>query len=190
MPVGFVLLLLLGILSFVPMLAAIWSRPESGNPAVSNGEDRVGLAWAAVFSLLFGIPLWLVLGGLLRIAARYGQMPSEATFYAVVLWAVAACAAWGSALAYFDFKGGWSILVPALLPPLIAGYATWVRLPLLVAFTSPKRASFIGLGAIALVAAAAVPLGWLDAALFPAQVARFEQETEAADAQAAVESAH
>lgn len=188
-PVGFVLLLLLGILFYVPMVAAMWSGPGGGNPAVSSGEDRMGLAWAEFFALLFGIPLWLVLGGLLRIAAKHGQMPSEAAFYAVVLWMLSACAAWASALAYFKFQGGWSVLVPALLPALIAGYAAWVRLPSLVAFMAPKQASFIGLGAIALVAAAAVPLEWLDAALFPARVARAEQEQQAADARAALESA-
>ena len=149
----------------------------------------MGLAWAEVFALLFGVALWLVLGGLLRIATKYGQLPRETAFYAVVLWALAACATWGSTLTYFNFQGGWSVLVPVMLPPLIAGYAIWVRLRLLVTLTSPKRASFIGLGAIALVAAAAVPLGLLDAALFPARVARSEKEMQAADARAAVESA-
>jgi hypothetical protein len=171
------------------MLAAVWGGPGGGNPAASSGEDRIGLAWAEFFALLFGVPLWLVLAGLLRIAATHGHMPSGSAFYAAVLWAIGACAAWGGAVAYFSFQGGWSVLVPALLPPLIAGYAAWMRLPSLAALTSPERASWIGLCAIALVTAAAVPLAALDDIQFPIRVARFGKEMQAADAQAAVESA-
>jgi hypothetical protein len=188
-PAGFVVLLLLGGLLYVPMLGAIWAATEGGNPAVSSGEDRMGLAWVEVFALLFGVPLWLVLGGLLRIAARYGRIPSGTAFHAAVLWAIGAAATWGSALAYFSYRGGWSILVPGLLPPLLAGYAAWARLPSLATLASPKRAHRIGLGAIALVAAAAVPLAVLDDAEFPARVARAEKEMQAVDARAAAESA-
>ena len=171
------------------MLAAIWNGPGGGNPAISSGEDRIGLAWAELFALLFGAALWLVLAGLLWIAVRYGQMPRAAAVYAGVIWVIGACATWGSALTYFSFQGGWSVLVPALLPPLIAGYAAWMRMPRLVALASPSQASWIGLSAIALVAAAAVPLAVLVAAQFPARVARFEKEMQAADARAAVDSA-
>jgi hypothetical protein len=171
------------------MLTAIWGGPSGGNPAVSSGEDRMGLAWAEVFSLLFGIPLWLVLAGMLRNAAKYGRMPAGTGFYAAALWVIGACATWGSALVYFSFQGGWSVLVPALLPPLIAGYAVWMRLPSLAALTSPERASWFGLGAIALAAIAAVPLGFLDQAQFPSRVAQFEKEMQAADARAAVDAA-
>ena len=188
-PVGLALLLLLGSLLYIPMLAAIWNGPGGGNPAISSGEDRIGLAWAEFFALLFGFALWLVLAGLLWIAVRYGQMPRAAAVYAGVLWAIGACATWSGALTYFSFQGGWSVLVPALLPPLIAGYAAWLRLPRLVALASPNQASWIGLSAIALVAAAAVPLAVLDAAQFPARVAHFEKEMQAADARAAVDSA-
>ena len=149
----------------------------------------MGLAWAEVFSLLFGIPLWLVLAGMLRNAAKYGRMPAGTGFYAAALWVIGACATWGSALVYFSFQGGWSVLVPALLPPLIAAYAAWVRLPSLAALASPERANWFGLGAIALVAAAAIPLAVLDDVQFPARVAHFEKQMQAADAQTAVESA-
>lgn len=171
------------------MLGAIWSAADGGNPAVTSGEDRIGLAWSEVFALLFGVPLWLVLAGLLRIAARHGQMPKGATIYAAVLWMLGAAAAWGSALAYFHYRGGWSILVPASLPPLIAGYAAWMRLPMLAALTSPKRASWIGLGAIASVAAAAVPFAALDGIQFPARVATAEKAAQEGDIRAAAESA-
>jgi len=50
---------------YVPVVAAIYGSP-SGDPAVSSGETNYGLGWVEFWEMLFGIPLWLAVGGLRR----------------------------------------------------------------------------------------------------------------------------
>src|SRR5690348_6179221 len=112
--------------------------------------------------------LWIVIGILLRIAVRTGA-PRWAVIGAGVLFPISAIAAFVASAASFDLPGGWSILVPALLPPLLAGWAIWLRSPRLRALVTVERASLAALGAVAVVCAATIPLDIFDRLQMPAR---------------------
>jgi hypothetical protein len=177
-PIGSILLTVAAALLYVPMLMAIYGGPPV-DPRNVGPEDRNGAGIAALFALFFGTLLWIVLGILLRLGATRGDMPRAWGGAAVVIFPLAAFAAWLGAATWFDVPGGWSILVPALLPPLIAAYSLFVRLSALSRRVPPPRAASVGLGAIALVSAAALPLLYLDHAQFPAHAEQRRQDMEA-----------
>jgi len=164
-----VLLLALACVLYVPMIAAIYGSPE-GDPANYSGENRYSVGWDEIFVMLFGIPLWLALGGMLLSAARSGRMPVWVRGWAFLVHIAAAITVWSVFQVYLDADGGVSVIVPALLPPLVAGYAATMRLP---AFSRlpPDRVSKIALAAMGVVMAAAIPLGFLDAQNLPTHVA-------------------
>jgi hypothetical protein len=164
-----VLLLALACVLYVPMITAIYGSPE-GDPANYGSESRYSVGWDEIFVMLFGIPLWLTLGGMLLSAGRSGRMPVWARGWAFLVHIAAAITVWAVTQVYIDADGGASVIVPALLPPLIAGYATAMRLPALSGLP-PDRVSGAVLIACGLVMAAAIPLGMLDLANLPAHVA-------------------
>jgi hypothetical protein len=191
-----VLLLVLACLLYVPAIAAIYGAPQ-GDPANYSGEDRFSVGWAEFFVMLFGIPLWVTLGGLLLSAGRSGSMPDWAKGPSAILHIAAAVAVWAVTLVYIDADGGVSVLVPALLPLLIALYAAALRLPGLASRLSPDRVCRIAFAAGAIVMAAAIPLGYLDeqnlSAHVAADAARFDaviakQQTDSAKARAEEEA--
>jgi hypothetical protein len=164
-----VLLLALACVLYVPMIMAIYGAPQ-GDPASYSGEDRYSVGWVELCVMLFGIPLWLTLGGMLLSAARSGRMPVWARGWAFLVHIAAAITVWTVFQVYIDADGGVSVIVPALLPPLIAGYATTMRLPALSRLP-PDGVSKIALAAMGVVMAAAIPLGMFDLANLPAHVA-------------------
>ena len=163
-------MLVLACLLYVPTIAAIYGAPQ-GDPANYNGEDRFSVAWAEFFVMLFGIPLWVTLGGLLLSAGRSGRMPVWARGPSAILHIAAAITVWAVTQVYIDADGGVSVVVPALLPPLIAGYAAAMRLPALARRLSPELVSRLAFVAGGVLIAAAIPLGFLDKANLPAHVA-------------------
>src|SRR2546421_442192 len=80
--------------------------------------------------------------------------------------------------ACFELPGGLSILVPALLPPLVALWAIWVCTPGLRARVPIGHASIAALGAVAAVCAAVIPLNIFDELQMPARVAAYEKKNE------------
>ena len=151
------------------MVGAIYGSPE-GDPAISSGEANYSLGWIEFWEMLFGIPLWFAVGGLLLSAARSGRMPVWARGWSMILHIAAAITVWAVAQVYIDADGGLSVIVPALLPPLIAGYAATMRLPAFERL-SPNRVSQAALAAGGIVIVAAIPLGFLDLHDLPAHVA-------------------
>src|SRR5205085_7157683 len=95
--------------------------------------------------------------------------PRWAVIATGILFPISAIAAFVAGAASFDFPGGWSILVPALLPPLIALWAIWLRSPRLRALVTVERASIAGLATVAIVCAATIPLNILDRLEMPAR---------------------
>ena len=177
-PVGSIALLVLAGFAYIPMLMAVIGAPE-GDPAAYGGESRMAVGWAELFTLFFGGVVWLALGILLLLGGRKGEMPPWARAPAAILYVLSAVAAWGAFEAYIAADGGWSFLVPVLLPPLIAGYGLWLRLPALVSLISGEVVSRYALSAMGFVIVAALPLAFLDQLQLPAHVARDERQMDA-----------
>jgi hypothetical protein len=153
--------------------------PPGGDPSHYGGESRIAQGFAELYALFFGAVLWIVIGILLLIAVRAG-VPRWAGVAAGILFPISAVAALFAGMASFDLPGGWSILVPALLPPLIAFWVIWLRTPSLRARVPIERASIAGLSAIAVACAATIPLNILDelqlAAIAAAREASWAQQ--------------
>jgi hypothetical protein len=180
-PVATILLLVLAGLLYAPMMGCFIDAPNS---------DAFGRGLAQAYGAILAGMLWLVLAALLIIAAVKGRMPLWARVGAVVLWPLSCIAVWMAADAHAAGDRS-AIWVPVLLPPLIALYALWARLPALhVTFRAGLTSIVLG-GAIAflslapLVAAhrAALPDPARDARL--AELAKAEEERMAKERQAA-----
>src|SRR5262249_17966056 len=128
-PVGSYLLLAAAILFYIPWLLAMVSAPQWGEPGTGSGESRMSEAWAILIAMLFGIPLWLAVGGLALLAWRKGFAPPAWAAASGLLYLLAMIATFGAAKTYLTWPGGLSILVLALPPPLLAFYGLSVRLP-------------------------------------------------------------
>jgi hypothetical protein len=172
------LLLAIAVLLYAAWLAAMVGAPSWVEPGTGGGETRIAEAWATLYVLALGIPLWLVLGALLLLAWRKGLAPPVLSAASGILYALAAIATFGAAQTCFTWPGGWSILVPALLPPLLALYGIWVRTPALGAGVL-RRVPAAALGGVALVAAAAIPFAIIDPAGYPARLAQHQQSMNA-----------
>jgi len=123
-PAGSFLLLAAAVLSYIPYLLAILAGPTWGD---TGGEARYGAGWAILFALFFGSLLWFAIGGMVLLAWRRGHLPAAFAAAAAILYPLATIAAFAAARSYFTWPGGLSILVPTLLPPLLAVYALLAR---------------------------------------------------------------
>ncbi len=94
--------------------------------------------------------LWIVLALLLVVGGVMGRMPGWAAITAALLHPVSGVAAFVALDALSRNVAG-AILFVALLPPLIAGYALWARLPQLHAAYSPGTVSVAVWGVVALL---------------------------------------
>jgi hypothetical protein len=181
------LLLAAAILLYIPWLLALYGAPSWVEPGGGGGEDRISEAYATLWVLALGIPLWLAVGGLLLLAWRKGFASPGWAAASGIVYAAAAIATWSAAQTYMTWPGGWSLLVPALLPLLLAFYGIAVRMPVLAA--GPLRlAPLAALGGAVLVALAAIPLAFIDPGGYPARLAQHQALMNAAyakrDAQA------
>jgi hypothetical protein len=117
-PLGTLLLLAIAAGLYVAMLAN--TVPPGG-----GGEAIMGQAFAALFLTLW---LWIVLGLLLLVGGMMGQMPRWVAISAIFLHPLSGVAAFVAIDALSRHVDG-AIVSPVLLPPLIAGYSVWARLP-------------------------------------------------------------
>jgi hypothetical protein len=142
-PVETIVLLALAGFFYAAMLGSLSDAPDSD--AAGRG---IALAYAAILAGL----LWVVLAVLLIVALAKGRMPLWATLGLVVLWPTSCVAVWMAGDAY-GRGDSWAMLVPALLPPLLALYALWARLPALHAtFRAVPTSAVLG-AAIAILTA-------------------------------------
>jgi hypothetical protein len=92
---------------------------------LGGGEAAFG---DAIASLFLTVTLWIVLALLLVNGALMGEMPRWSAIVAVMLVPLSGVAAF-VAIDMCSRHIQWAIAFPATLPPLIAAYAMWTRLP-------------------------------------------------------------
>ena len=177
-PVGTIILLVLAAVLYAAMLSCLVDAPNS---------DAFGRGLALAYGAILGTALWLVLAVLLIIAAVKGRMPLWAIarrwsvlvpLSCVVMWFA------GDAYARGDASAIW---VAALLPPLLALYALWARLPALHAtFRAVPTSAVLG-AAIAYLTVAPLVAMTRAALPDPARDARLEEAGRAQEEQRAQE---
>ena len=151
------------------------------NIAETRGSDAAGRGLAAAYTAAMILVLWVVLAALLLIAAIKGSMPAWAAIAAVVLVPLSAIAAFIAA-DHYGRDGGWWILVPGLLPPLMALYALWARIHRLN-ITIPEASmssvmSAVTWGAILVLSATPPLMSYLDSLPNPARYAQEQARLE------------
>jgi hypothetical protein len=159
-PIGAVLLAVLAGLIYAAYLAGLHDAGRS---------DAAGNALTDAFLALLGAALWIALVGLLLVAFKNGKMPAWAAIGALVLVPLAGYASFVSADLYVHQRG-WALIMPALLPPVIVGYALWIRIPALVATLSATIASALAGGAMAALIAVSIWTSHLDSLAAPARL--------------------
>lgn len=120
-PIETIILLAVAAFLYAAMMSSLSDAPTS---------DAAGRGLALVYAAFLAGLLWLVLAALLIVAVAKGRMPLWATLALVVLWPLSCVAVWMAAEAYGRGDSS-AMLVPGLLPPLLALYALWARLPAL-----------------------------------------------------------
>ena len=124
---------------------------------ISGGEAAFEDAFAALY-LTGG--LWIVLAAMLVVAAIPGATPRWAAILAFFMVPLSGVAAF-VAIDMVSRRVGWAIVFPAALPPLLAFYALWGRLPRLHATLPPQPTSLtIWGGVVVLTAASLVLANW------------------------------
>jgi lipoprotein NlpI len=118
-PIVMVVLLVFGILLYAGMIGTI---------ADLGSGDAAGRAIGEAFGVIFGFCLWILLAVMIVVAGLTGKMPVWAGIAAAILLPASAVAS-AIAVEFVKYRSGWQIFVPALIPPLIAAYAFWARLP-------------------------------------------------------------
>ncbi|MGA2494989.1 MAG: hypothetical protein ABSF67_18955 [Roseiarcus sp.] len=146
----------LGMLALLGLAAALYIvlLVTSAAP-LEGGEAAYSQAWGA---LLLTFWLWVVLALALVVGAVMGRMPRAAGFAALLLHLISGVAAFVAIDAVSRHVQG-ALAVVALLPPLIAFYALWARLPSL---RSSAPAGTVGAAvwvAVALLSAGAFATG-------------------------------
>jgi len=148
-PIGSLLLLLLACGLYIVMLI-------KASPTAGGGEAAIG---AAIEEMFIIAGLWIVLAILLLAGGLMGRMPGWAAIVAVFLHPLSGVAA-VVALDMWSRKIGWAIIFPALLPPSIALYAMWARLPRLHGVFPAARTSAAALGVILVLSIAPLILAY------------------------------
>jgi lipoprotein NlpI len=176
-PIGAILVLILAGFLYAGMMGCLLDIHRGGNDAFGRGLD-------AGFAMVFGIALWLMLGLLLLIGGIKGEMPDWSAILATLLWPLSALSA-AMALDFIERDGSYMI-VPGLLPPVIAAYAMWSRLTGLHHFLRPLPTSIVAWIAIALIAAVPLPrhfIEWHEKRVIAAKEAAEAEKEAAAEAE-------
>jgi lipoprotein NlpI len=121
-----------------------------------SSSDPMGRGLGLAFGAMFGAALWIILAVLLIIGGVKGEMPHWAGIVAIVLLPLSAVSA-TIAVDSVKSESGWSLVVPALLPPVIAGYAIWARLPQLHRVLPAQATSSVTWLAVLLLTLAPMP---------------------------------
>jgi hypothetical protein len=112
----------------------------------------------AIASLFLTVALWIVLALLLVNAGLMGAMPRWSAIVAVMLVPLSGVAAF-VAIDMCSRHMQWAIAFPATLPPLIAAYAMWTRLPRLRALLPSSEISLAAWSMVFVLSIAPLILG-------------------------------
>jgi hypothetical protein len=154
----------------------------------SRHSDAAGRGLDEAFAAIFGFVLWVVLGALLLIGAIKGKMPKWAKIAAVILLPLSAVAA-SVAVGLTADHPKWPLYVPTLLPPLIAFYAMWARLPALRRIFPEMPTGVAIWGAVLVLTFQPLAVTYKDSLPDPVRDARIEAEAKAYEEQRAREYA-
>ena len=166
--IGVLLLLGLACLLYLALMHDIVPSParefiQRGEPA-SNAIQEGLTELVARFLILL---LWIVLAILLFRRGEGQKMPLRALGAAAILLPLSGLTAIYATDLYARYAG-WAILVPALLPPLIALYAMWRRLPAPHAALPANIINAAACGAMLVLTFAPFPLSVIDAKIYAA----------------------
>jgi hypothetical protein len=177
--IGALLLLGLACLLYLALMHVI--APSHARELIQGGEPASNAIQEAFDELIRGVLillLWIVLAILLFLGGKGQKMPPQARVAAAILLPLSGVAAIYATDLYASYAG-WAIVVPALLPPLIALYAMWARLPVVHA-ALPARAINVAIGgAILILTIAPVPLSAIDASAYAAGEPERQRQREA-----------
>jgi len=170
-PIGMLALLLLGCLLYA---ATIGSISDLGS------TDAAGRGLGEAFGVIYGFGLWTVLAAMVVIGGVNGKMPAWGGIAASILVPASAVAS-VIAIEFIKYRTGWQLLVPALIPPLIAAYAFWARLPQLHQALPPGLTGIALWGGVLALTLAPMPdyVGQKIAAARLQAVAKVENEAKA-----------
>jgi hypothetical protein len=161
----------------LPGLAELYTTPF-GN---GGGEARLEEGLLQLWLIGTGGLLWIMLGVQLWVGRNAGGVPAWGRTAILPLYLLSGLAAVFAVVTMSNYVGGWSGVVPALLPPLTALYATWAGLEPLHRRPRPEMACGLLLAPIALLIVATVPLALLDQVEAPRNAARLEAQRDAAE---------
>ena len=136
-----------------------------------HGDAVVAQAIAFFAALAFLGLTWLWLGGLLLMASAGGAMPASAHLAALLLYPASAAGAAAAIYLVQDPKQWWPVIVPALIPPITAGYVFALHRPELRALFAGRGSFAVG-GVILLLSLAPWP------SLFQTLARKSEQRAE------------
>lgn len=119
--------------------------------APGGGDQVLSSAFAIIYDVLM---VWTALVVITAVAAVQGSMPAIGWGAAIILLP-ASGAATAAAIDLASRGGRWALIVPCLLPPLIALYACWARLPRWRAALHAGPATALAWGVVAVVSAVA-----------------------------------
>jgi hypothetical protein len=177
--IGALLLLGFACLLYLAMMRVI--APSHARELIEGGDpagNAIGRGLAQLFGNFLILMLWIVLAILLFLGGKSLKMPPQALAAAAILLPLSGVAAIYAADLNQRYAG-WAIVVPALLPPLIALYAMWARLPDLHA-ALPARVINIAIGgAILVLTIAPLPLSAIDASIYAAGEPERQRQREA-----------
>lgn len=163
------------LLMLLPLCASGPPDPGHFDPNTHVIEEAIDELFNAV-EIFFMLLLWAALAIVLFRRGVSGGM----RIVAGLLFPLSGAAAIVAGVLRWRY-GGWTIVVPLSLPPLIALYAMWMRQPALHAALPAEIVNPVAWSAILVLTIALIPLGAIDERTYPARQAeraRQEQQDE------------
>jgi hypothetical protein len=174
-------LLLLGFACLLHLALMHDIVPSPAREFIQRGEPASNAIQEAFDELIRGVLillLWIVLAILLFLGGKSRKMLPQALGAAAILLPLSGLTAIYATDLYASYAG-WAIVVPALLPPLIALYAMWRCLPALQAALPAKIINPAAWGAMLVLTFAPFPLSVIDARIYAAGEPERQRQREA-----------
>ena len=145
--------------ALVLLLTTILYVGTVANLTTMHGSDPAGNALSQAYAVFMVIGLWILLAALLLIAGLRGQMPRWAPLAALLLLPASGAAALAAVQLLADtfYRAKWPIVIPAVAPLLVIGFALWAYLPALRHAVPAAAASSISWSIVLLLSVAPWP---------------------------------